>query len=164
MAVPEECATEAVRQQVEGPAPPLEFTTAAHFAPNERKTDWRSLVRGMALGAVAALATYLIISRFLPTVPRAHFGPAGRVILLASVIVACAAAPLAHELGHVLGGMVVRFRFTMLAWGPFRVAREGKHIRIGRNRNINYIGGIALSLPRTPNPPAPPAGAEIVRG
>ena len=105
----------------------------------------------MALGAVLALATYLIIARFLPTVPKPHFGPAGRVIVLASVIVACAAAPLAHELGHVLGGMVVRFRFTMLAWGPFRVVREGKHIRIGLNRNINYIGGIALSLPRTLN-------------
>jgi len=103
----------------------------------------------MLLGATVAIAAYLLMSRFLSTVPRAHLGAVGKLVLLLAVVVAAALAPLAHEIGHVLGGRIVRFRFTLLVWGPLRIAREGDLVRIGLNRNAALIGGIALSLPTT---------------
>jgi hypothetical protein len=103
----------------------------------------------MLLGAGLALGAYLLMSRFLSTIPRAHLGAVGKLVLFLVVLGAAAVAPLAHEIGHVLGGMIVRFRFTLLVWGPVRVAREGNQFRIGLNRSAALAGGIALSLPTT---------------
>jgi len=150
MAVSEERAGQTVWQQVGDPAtaPPLPFALPA--VPNaERKPGWVSLVRSMLLGAAVAIAAYLVMSRFLSTVPRAHLGAVGKLVLFLAAVVAAALAPLAHEIGHVLGGRIVRFRFTLLVWGPLRIAREGNQVRIGLNRNAALIGGIALSLPTT---------------
>ena len=152
MALPEERSAEAIRQQVVGSASaaPLAFTPAGDVAPNAHsQADWRSFVRSMVLGGAVALGGWYIVTRFLPTAPRAHLGAVGRRVLMVSVLVAASAAPLAHELGHVLGGVLVRFCFTMLVWGPLRVVREGGRIRFGLNRSLAYAGGIALSLPQT---------------
>ena len=150
MAVSEERAGEAVREQVGASAttPPLPFAVSGW--PNEEaKLDWPSFVRSMVLGGAVALGAYLLISRFLPTVPRAHLGSVGKLVLFAGVLSAAAVAPLVHEVGHVIGGALVRFRFAFLAWGPFRVAREADHVRVRLNRDFALAGGIALSLPTT---------------
>jgi hypothetical protein len=73
----------------------------------------------------------------------------GKLVLFIGVLVAAAVAPLVHELGHVIGGAFVRFRFTFLTWGPFRVAREGDEVRVRMNSDFALAGGIALSLPTT---------------
>jgi hypothetical protein len=118
--------------------------------PNEEPTlDWGSFVRSMVLGGAVTLGAYFLISRFLPTVPRAHLGAAGKLVLFGGVLLAAAVAPLVHEFGHVIGGALVRFRFAFLAWGPFRVAREGNHVRVRLNRDLALAGGIAMSLPTT---------------
>ena len=150
MAVSEECAGEAVREQVVPSAttPPLPFAVSAW--PNEEpKLDWRSFVRSMVLGGAVTLGAYLLISRFLPTIPKAHLGAVGRIVLFTGVLLAVAVAPLVHEVGHVVGGAFVRFRFAFLAWGPFRVAREADQVRVRLNRDFALAGGIALSLPTT---------------
>jgi hypothetical protein len=103
----------------------------------------------MVLGGAVTLGAYLLISRFLPTVPRAQLGAVGKLVLFIGVLVAAAVAPLVHELGHVIGGAFVRFRFTFLTWGPFRVAREGDEVRVRMNSDFALAGGIALSLPTT---------------
>jgi hypothetical protein len=150
MAVPEERTGQAVRQQI-GDAtitPPLPFALSG--TPNaQRKNGSISLVRSMLLGAGLALGAYFLMSRFLSTVPRARLGAVGKLGRFLCVLVAAAVAPLAHEIGHVLGGRIVRFRFTLLVWGPLRVAREGNQVRVGLNRNGALVGGIALSLPTT---------------
>ena len=150
MAVSEERAGEAVREQVGAwtTPPPLPFAVSG--LPNEEtKPDWGSFVRSMVLGGGVTLGAYLLISRFLPTVPRAHLGAVGKIELGLGILLAAAVAPLVHEVGHVIGGALVRFRFTFLAWGPFRVAREGDHVRVRLNRDFALAGGIALSLPVT---------------
>lgn len=114
MAVSEERAAEALRQQVAGSGgtPRLPFAVSAE--PNEyRQLDWGAFLRSMALGSVLAAGVYLLISRFLPTVPRAHLGAVGRLVLVSGVLMAAALAPLVHEIGHVAGGAVVRLRFTL---------------------------------------------------
>ena len=150
MAVSEERARKAVWEQVEASAttPPLPFAVSGR--PNEApKPDWWSFIRSMALGGGLALGAYLVISRWLPTVPKAHLGAVGRLVLFVGVLVAAAGAPLVHELGHVIGGAFVRFRFVFLAWGPFRVVREGDRVRVRMNKDLGHAGGIALSLPTT---------------
>ncbi|MBW8839594.1 MAG: hypothetical protein JF602_07060, partial [Gemmatimonadetes bacterium] len=120
-------------------AAPLAFIPAGYVAPNAHsQVDWVSFVRSMVLGGAVALGGWYIVTRFLPTAPRAHLGAVGRLVLMVSVLVAALAAPLAHELGHVLGGVLVRFRFTMLVWGPLRVVREGGRVRFGLNRSLAY--------------------------
>jgi hypothetical protein len=103
----------------------------------------------MALGAALTAGVYLLMSRFLPTVPRARLGAVGRLVLVTGVLLAAAVAPLVHEVGHIVGGALVRFRFTFLTWGPLRVAREGNQLRVHLNRDLASAGGIALSLPTT---------------
>jgi len=103
----------------------------------------------MVLGGAVTLGAYFLISRFLPTVPKAHLGTVGKLVLFVGVLLAAAVAPLVHELGHVIGGAWVRFRFAFLTWGPFRVAREGDQVRVRMNREFALAGGIALSLPTT---------------
>src|SRR4051812_17973391 len=111
-------------------AAPLLFTSAGDAVPNARPaTDWGSFFRSMILAGALALGGWLVVKRLLPTIPKAHLGAVGRLVLMVSVIGAAAIAPLVHELGHVIGGALVRFRFTMLAWGPVRVTREGDRVR-----------------------------------
>lgn len=153
MAVPEERTAEAVRQQVRGVfegAPPLVFVPASGARSRARReVDWLSLWRGVLLGAGAAFGGYLVATQLLPTIPKPHLDASAEATLVIGAIVAAAIAPLVHELGHVVGGLLVRFRFMMLTWGPVRIAREGKAIRVGLNRTFNHVGGIALLLPET---------------
>ena len=150
MAVSEERAGKAVWEQVRAsattPTPPLPFAVSTW--PNEEpKLDWGSFVRSMALGGALALGVYLLLSRFLPTVPRARLGAAGKLVLFVGVLLAAALAPLVHEVGHVIGGAFVRFRFMFLVWGPFRFVRENDQVRVRMNRDLAHAGGLALSLP-----------------
>lgn len=52
-----------------------------------------------------------------------------------------------HELGHLVGGWLVRFRFLLLIVGPVRIAREQGQIRMGWNRSAALAGGLAASTP-----------------
>ncbi|HAI76957.1 MAG TPA: hypothetical protein DCM08_11990 [Microscillaceae bacterium] len=53
-----------------------------------------------------------------------------------------------HELGHLIGGWAVRFRFQMYVVGPLLWMREGQKIVFKWNKNLNIFGGLALSLPQ----------------
>ena len=52
-----------------------------------------------------------------------------------------------HEMGHVLGGLLARFRFIMLIVGPLKVVREGSQLSVGLNRSFQMGGGMALCVP-----------------
>lgn len=57
-----------------------------------------------------------------------------------------------HELGHLVAGWAVGFRFALLIVGPLRVYRTADGLRLGLNRTLALYGGLAASVP--------PAGAE----
>lgn len=54
---------------------------------------------------------------------------------------------LAHELGHLLGGRLVGFRFLLLIVGPLLIQRMGSPLRVRLNRNLGLAGGLAASAP-----------------
>jgi hypothetical protein len=73
--------------------------------------------------------------------------PVGLPTVLFSLIGGIFAVILLHELGHVLGGRLVGFRFRLLIVGPLKVDRLGDRLRIGFNRSIALAGGVAASSP-----------------
>ena len=69
-------------------------------------------------------------------------------MLCAAVVLVATLAILVHELGHVLGGVLARFQFYFLIWGPLRISRAGGGFTVGLNKSLALAGGMALSLPR----------------
>jgi hypothetical protein len=53
-----------------------------------------------------------------------------------------------HELGHVLAGLLMRFKFMSLTIGPFAWRRYHDQVRFTWNRNVNLSGGLAYMLPQ----------------
>lgn len=54
---------------------------------------------------------------------------------------------LAHETGHIVGGVSAGFRFQLLTVGPFTLVREDGRLRLRANRDLGRAGGIAVTLP-----------------
>jgi hypothetical protein len=52
-----------------------------------------------------------------------------------------------HETGHVIGGLLVSFRFISLVAGPLRVIATRRGIRVGLNHSLDLTGGMAATLP-----------------
>lgn len=53
----------------------------------------------------------------------------------------------AHELGHVLGGLMSGFTFYLFAVGPLRIHRTGTQLEVVFNRTPSLWGGIAACIP-----------------
>lgn len=98
--------------------------------------------------AAGALFGYLIGGALRGDAPR------GQGLQLGEVLTLIVALPcvlflvlLAHELGHVLGGALVGFRFWLLIVGPLKVSRLGGRLRPGLNRSLGLYGGLAATAP-----------------
>ncbi len=52
-----------------------------------------------------------------------------------------------HELGHLLAGYLVRFRFQVLVVGPVRISGGNGRLRWQRQRGGSLFNGLAASLP-----------------
>ena len=57
-----------------------------------------------------------------------------------------------HELGHLIAGLMQGFRFELFVVGPLGIKREKDKIKIYLNKNIQYYGGVAATLPVNINP------------
>lgn len=124
-----------------------------------KKPVWRSVLLGMASGGVgAALAIGAIRLLGDDTVGagqrealRTAFGTWTGVVIALAVLATAWLAILAHEAGHVAGGLLARFRFQLLVAGPLRIERDAttERVRVMLNRNASLFGGIAASLPTT---------------
>lgn len=118
--------------------------------PNPRsRSQWRALLLGGLFGIVLAGGGALLlraIDRGLLHELLAGFsGAAARWILLP---LALYLVILAHEVGHLLGGWFVGFRFTLLVVGPVRVERSAAgRIRMRLNKDLASAGGLAASVP-----------------
>jgi hypothetical protein len=73
------------------------------------------------------------------------------VPLFRVLAVACLAslwlAPGIHELGHLIAGRLVGFRFHFVTVGPLKFAREGGRIRIKLMKGWSMLMGLAGTLP-----------------
>jgi len=54
-----------------------------------------------------------------------------------------------HEIGHLMAGKAVGFRFFMLTVGPFKIQRKGNRLHAGINKHLNTGGGLTIMLPKT---------------
>lgn len=52
-----------------------------------------------------------------------------------------------HEMGHILGGLLVGFRFLLLLVGPIRVWGTGRGLQFGLNTHIAMMGGLSACVP-----------------
>lgn len=57
-----------------------------------------------------------------------------------------------HELGHLLIGLLQGFRFELFVVGPLGIKRENNRIKMYLNKDIQYYGGAAATLPRSTDP------------
>lgn len=121
-----------------------------------KKPVWRSVLVGVVsggLGAALALGAVRLLGPELTGMARGRelraalgpwMGPAFGLAALAAMWLAV----LAHEVGHLAGGALVRFRFLMLVVGPLRVERgDNDRVRVGLNRDLALYGGLAGTLP-----------------
>ncbi|MEZ4920389.1 MAG: M50 family metallopeptidase [Saprospiraceae bacterium] len=76
-----------------------------------------------------------------------------KVIMVVGFIVITFVVMAAHELGHLLVGLVQGFRFELFVVGPFGVRREPDgQVRLFLNKNLGYYGGVAATSPVDDNP------------
>ena len=67
-----------------------------------------------------------------------------------------------HELGHLITGLVLGFRFEIFVVGPFGIKRENSKIKVYLNKNIGHYGGIAATIPVNDHPENSKKFAKII--
>jgi hypothetical protein len=119
-------------------------TTANPPAPRK---SWLHHVRGLLIIAAIALAGAgigFLFARYGPVsdpyIPDWPLLIVGGLLIWLFVIAG-------HEIGHLIGGRLVGFRFLMIAVGPFIVTRTRDGIRARLHANLAMFGGMAGSAP-----------------
>lgn len=97
---------------------------------------------GMIVGWLGAMATDSLGWSFDIALSGADWAAAALLVLPILFLVI-----LAHELGHLLGGRLVGFRFLLLIVGPLLIQHMGGSLRVQLNRNLGLAGGLAASAP-----------------
>lgn len=105
---------------------------------------------GLLMGAIGALVGYAVAKWFGGGTSEVEAAtlPIGYKLSILGVIPFAFLVTLAlHELGHVIGGLLVGFEFRMYTVGPFMIEREAGKLNFKWNKNLNTFGGLALCLP-----------------
>ncbi len=105
--------------------------------------NWKQVFHGIIGAAVGAGSVFLYMS------VRDYFGiilPSWPISIL-SIIAAIIASVFIHELGHLIAGIVQKFRFYMFTVGPFKLEKTPDGFRAGLNLNLNIAGGLTLMIP-----------------
>lgn len=71
-----------------------------------------------------------------------------KIILIIGVIIIMHLVLFIHELGHVVMGLLLGFRFELLVVGLLGIRREREKIKIYLNKNFGYYGGLGLTVPK----------------
>ena len=111
----------------------------------------RSLLVGLIVGVVfgAAIGGVMVLldAPFLADLFQGYERVGG--VSWIFIVLAMFGAILAHELGHVLGGLRVGFHFVLLVVGPLRVERDDDdRLKVRLNRDLASSGGIAALYPK----------------
>jgi hypothetical protein len=123
--------------------------------PGHPRPAWVAFLVAALFGAILALAAARLAAPLLGSAApakaalRATYGRWLPLLAAVSMLAVGWLAILAHELGHVVGGALGRFRFHMLVVGPLRIARDGEGgaLRVGVNRSLALYGGVAAAFP-----------------
>ena len=102
----------------------------------------RDFVIAAAVGA-GSMAIYMLLGDMLGIEAPGWFS------IIAVVIVALIITVTIHEIGHLIAGKAVDFKFYMLTVGPFKIQRKGDRLQAGLNRHLNIGGGLTIMMPET---------------
>jgi hypothetical protein len=69
------------------------------------------------------------------------------LIFIGMLVVTVHAVIATHELGHLIGGRMVGFRFRLLVMGPLRITADDGRVRIRLNSRLLDYAGVAASAP-----------------
>ena len=79
-----------------------------------------------------------------------HFKPetrSGKVVMIIGIFIMMIVVLAAHELGHLITGLMNGFRFELFVVGPLGIRREEDKIKVYFNKSLAYFGGIAATSP-----------------
>lgn len=114
-----------------------------------KKQDFKTL-RGMliagGMGAAFGFGALWLMRPALRSLPKL-----GKVVALeaaVAVVVCMFGLILLHELGHLLGGLLVGFEFSFLTTGPLRIYRQDGKLHVSWNKSLELWGGIAACFPK----------------
>ncbi|WP_412069564.1 hypothetical protein [Rubrivirga sp. IMCC43871] len=108
--------------------------------PDDLRARWRGAL-GLLVGGLVGGAAGILGVGWLDGLDVSALG------LVLAVVVGIQGVLAAHELGHVVGGRLARWRFVLFVAGPLRVERKGDRLRWGLNTSLALAGGLALSVP-----------------
>ena len=101
-----------------------------------------SFIVAASVGA-GSMALYLFTRDLLGIEP--HGWIAAILAFAAALIVSITI----HEMGHLIAGKAVGFKFYMLTVGPFKIQRKGDRLQAGINKHLNIGGGLTIMMPET---------------
>lgn len=116
--------------------------------PQQKKSQqWQRLV-----GSVIMIGCMVLLLPLVLRAPRPDFYvPSTAVLILSTFILFPLALFLSvmwHEMGHLLAGWLVGFRFVLVTFGPLRIAREAGGLRLSLiHTNVVQWQGRALMVP-----------------
>ena len=90
---------------------------------------------------------YLVGQLFAQKATESQTNDPNLLVVILSLPLIIMGILLVHELGHVLGGKLVGFRFLLLIVGPLKVTGGKNGLRFELNRNLAMAGGLAACLP-----------------
>ncbi len=124
------------------------------FAANLTSQQKRQQRGQQFMGSVIMIVSMALLLPLVLRAPRPNFVvPSTAVLILSTLLLFPLALFLSvvwHELGHLLAGKLVGFRFVLVTFGPLRVARQANGLHLSLiNNNIVQWQGRALSVPLT---------------
>ncbi len=104
---------------------------------------------GFLMMAVGAGAGYFGASLFFNKGSMEKVASTGpNIFLVMLLVVVCFfLVILIHEIGHVLGGLIMGNEFSMMVVGPFKLQKDDGNYSLTFNKSIAMAGGLALTLP-----------------
>jgi hypothetical protein len=106
--------------------------------------DMAGAYRTLSLGGVVLLLVQNVVQSAAAYVARTLLGT---MVVWAPILLLEIAA---HEMGHVLAGRLVGFRFMFCTIGPLKVTSTGRGLVLAYNENWMKVAGSAASVPTDP--------------
>jgi hypothetical protein len=71
----------------------------------------------------------------------------GKSIMMIGIVIMALIVLAVHELGHLIVGLWLGFRFELFIVGPLGIKRENDKVKVYLNKNLGYYGGVAATSP-----------------
>lgn len=89
-------------------------------------------------------------------------GPLQRSAMILAIFILSFVVLGVHELGHLITGLVQGFKFQLFVIGPLGIKRTKDKIVFFLNKNLQYYGGIAATIPKSDQPENAEKFAKVI--